>query len=494
MIAYLDDIVSNAAKRYPHNIAIIEAGRRTKSVTYKELERRVIALSGYLVRKGLRKGERVGILSKNSITSAALYFAVSRAGGIIIPLNHALDPSGIIERANHCAISALYAGKEFKKQAKEIADNVKSVRFVVKNIGYPAALKKARETSTGSPVSIIYTSGTTGEPLGVTLSHKNLISNSLSIVKYLNLTSRDSVCCVLPFYYIYGLSLLFSYFLAGGTIVINNRFMYPNLVLDSIDKYKATAFAGVSSHYAIMLYMSTLKKRRLRGLKYFMQAGDKMPPHITMELTEALPDKKLYIMYGQTEASPRLTYLNPDLVKRKPDSIGRAIPGVEIKVVNKQGAECRAGQEGEIVASGDNIMLGYWNNDSETAKVIKKRRLYTGDIAFKDSDGDLFIVGRKKDFIKVGANRINPLKIEQLMTEDSRIMEAAAIGVPDRVLGTRIKIFVTLVPGGKAGHKDIIRFCSGRLPSYVRPCDITILKAMPKNSYGKIDRKKLEAM
>ena len=488
---YLHDLVTKAAEKWPENIAIVEAGESASSITYKQLEEKVRNLSGQLLQKGLEKDQRIGILSENSIEFAGLYFAISRAGGVVVPLNHALALPDIIRLANDCGLSALYASKELKKKFKGITDKINSLKFIIEDIPCAGEEKKTPLISEKGPVSIIYTSGTTGKPLGVTLSHRNILSNSKAIAEYTGITSSDKICCVLPFYYIYGLSLLFSHFLAGGTVIIDNRFMYPNTILETIDKYKATGFAGVPSHYAIMLYISDIKGRKFPSLKYFMQAGDKMPEHITAELLNIFPKKKLYIMYGQTEASPRLTYLSPDSAKKKPNSIGKAIPGVKIKVVNDSGTECEQGKEGEIVARGDNIMLGYWNNDKETAKIIKDGWLHTGDIAFKDKEGDLFITGRKKDFIKIGGNRVNPCEIERLVLENERIAEAAALGIPDSILGEKIKLFVALIPGKKLDKKEIMARCKEQLPSYSIPSDIAVLKSIPKNSYGKIDKKTL---
>jgi len=490
MIFFLDELVSEGAAGWPDNIAVIEA-ETGNSITYKELAKSVEALSAQILRKGLKKGQRVGILSPNSILFICVYFAISRAGGIAVPFNHTLDSLDIAREAKDCGLSAIYAGKPLKEKAEAIREEVRSIRFIIEDEKKALQTERRVRPKGTDPVSIIYTSGTTRRPLGVMLSHRNLISNNTSIVKYLSLTADDKILSVLPFYYIYGLSLLFSHFLAGGTVIIDNRFMYPSVVLDTINKYRATGFAGVSSHYAILLYKTDFSKRKFPTLRYLMQAGDRMPSHLTKKLTETFSDKKLYIAYGQTEASPRMTYLNPDLVKVKPNSIGRAIPDVKIKVVNIDGKECNVGRKGEIIARGENVMLGYWNNKKETSKTIKKGWLYTGDMAYRDRDGDLFIVGRRKNFIKTGAHRVNPLEIEDVVIENNNIMEAAVVGAGDDILGKRLKLFVLLVPGKKISPNEIIKFCKNRLPPYKVPSEVVILQSMPKNSFGKIDKKEL---
>lgn len=491
MTSRIDELVSNSAGKYPDNAAIIDDG---KSVTYKELDRRVSILSSCLIEKGLKKGDRVGMLSRNSASFAVVYFAVSRAGGASVLLNHLLDPSDIIKNALNCGISAIYIGKGLEERGLAIRDNLKTLRFIVED---GASVRKERPAATVSPNDlslIIYTAGTTAAPAGVMLSHKNLISNNASIVSYTGISEKDSIVCVLPFYYIFGLSVLLSHIMAGAKVIIENRFLYPNNVLDTIDKHQASGFAGVSSHYTILLYLSDLKTRKLPSLKYFMQAGDAMSPKETLELVRIFPDKRLFIMYGQTEASPRLSYLDPALVTRKPASVGRAMPGVELKVVNDSGRECAAAEPGEIIARGDNVMMGYLNDKKATAETIKNSWLYTGDIAYKDKDGDLFIVGRKKGFIKIGANRVNPAEIESVVLEDGRIMEAAAIDAEDPILGRRIRLFVTLVPGTKMTQAEITDICKRRLPSYKIPSKITILETMPKNGFGKVDEKKLRGL
>ena len=223
-----------------------------------------------------------------------------------------------------------------------------------------------------------------------------------------------------------------------------------------------------------------------------MQAGDSMSPNLTKEIVNTFPKKMFYLMYGQTEASPRLTYLNPRLVKEKPASVGKAISGLHIKVIDNKNKECGVGEKGEIIAHGSNIMLGYWKNKNETKKTIKRGWLYTGDIGFKDKGRDLYIIGRKKDFIKTGANKIDPAEIEQLAMKNAKVMQAAAIGIPDVILGESIRLYITALPDERVTEKEIIQMFKKTKPSYKIPKKVIILKSIVKNSYGKIDKKRLK--
>lgn len=402
---FLHDLVFSHARARPSAVAIIEADRDGNHVTYAELADRIKDIARELSSMRFGKGDRLGMLSKNSIGFVEAFFAASYAGGIAVPLNYTLPAPEIARIMRHAGISILYTEKGFEE-------------------------KKASGVVKAGIAAIIYTSGSTGEPLGVMLSHQNLISNAGSIAAYARLRADDSVLCVLPFYYIYGLSLLLSHLFAGGTIVLDNRFMYPTAALDSVERFKTTGFAGVSSHYSILLDRTDFKKRRLPSLRYFMQAGDRMPAGRVEELVSAFPKKQMFLMYGQTEASPRLSYLDPRKVKTKPGSVGKAIPGVRIKIVDGKGTECRANEKGEVIAKGPNVMMGYWKNGKETKKALKNGWLYTGDTGYKDGEGDLFLTGRKKSFIKVGGIKADMNKAAHTIMRHPDVFEASIGDMP----------------------------------------------------------------
>jgi acyl-CoA synthetase (AMP-forming)/AMP-acid ligase II len=263
--------------------------------------------------------------------------------------------------------------------------------------------------------------------------------------------------------------------------------MFPESVLDDIEKYKCTGFAGVPSNYQILLRKSSIKERNLPSLRYVAQAGGRLPDSFIKELKQALTKVEIFIMYGQTEATARLSYLPPIMLGEKLGSIGKGIPGTELKVIDKEGDEIKAGDIGEVVASGGNIMKGYFNDKEETDKVVRKGYLYTGDLATIDDDGYIYIVAREKEIIKSGGNRISPKEIENTIIQIPSVIEVAVIGTPDDILGEAIKAFIVLNNEAlKIDEKYIIEYCKDRLPSYKVPKYVVLLDGLPKNSSGKV--------
>lgn len=339
--------------------------------------------------------------------------------------------------------------------------------------------------------SIVYTSGSTGGPKGVMLTHRNIVDNVFSICQYLHLTKNDVQMVVLPFFYVMGKSLLNTHFAVGGTVVINNQFAFPAAVIKEMITEKVTGFSGVPSTFAYLVHRSPLAANRdkLTSLRYVSQAGGHMSKAIKEKLRQALPPHTdIVIMYGATEAAARLAYLEPSYFAEKMDSIGKAIPGVTLKVINETGRETSDNEVGELVASGSNIMRGYWRNPEATAKVLNDGWYHTGDQAYKDKEGFFFIVGRKDDLLKVGGHRLNPQEIEDILMESDLFVEAAVLGVPDELLGN--KLVILAVPTKEScAESEVFAYCSSRLPKFKIPSEVRFTRSLPKKSSGKIDRK-----
>jgi len=319
---------------------------------------------------------------------------------------------------------------------------------------------------------IIFTSGSTGKPKGVMISHKNLIANTSSIVEYLQLTPDDRMLVVLPFYYCYGLSLLHTHLRVGGSIVFNNSFIFLGGVLKSLIDYKCTGFAGVPSHFQILLRKSdSFKQTKFPDLKYVTQAGGKLAPIFIDEFREAHPEVRFIVMYGQTEATARLSWLPPEIYERRKGSMGRGIPGVELKVVNEKGELIKPGDTGEVIARGDNIMMGYFADEEGTKNAIRNGWLYTGDLGTVDEDGYIYLTARSKEIIKVRGKRISPKEIEAVILALPEVIDCTIEGVEDEIEGEMLKATVTVRKENisSINRESLIEHCSRHLSLYKVP-------------------------
>ena len=344
--------------------------------------------------------------------------------------------------------------------------------------------------------AVMLTSGSTGESKGVMVTHRNIEANSRDIITYLGLGPGDRTMTVLPFYYCYGTSLLHTHLMAGGSLVLNNRFMFPEKVLDEMAERRCSGFAGVPSTYQILLRRTHFAERRFPDLRWLQQAGGKLPNPFIQEIRRAFPKVRLFVMYGQTEATARLSYLPPELLDEKLGSIGKGLPGSRLEVLKADGAPVRPGTDevGEIAAAGDNITLGYLNDGDETARYFRNGRLFTGDMARVDHDGYIFIVERARDFIKAMGNRVSPKEIEEVLSQMPEVVEAAVIGVPDEIWGEAIKAYVSTNKPGQLTVEDVRNHCLGRLPNYKVPEYVEFLPQLPKTANGKVAKEVLRKM
>ena len=500
----LHQYVEQNAERFPYKEAAIHLGGR---INYFELEAAINRLANKLLDFKIRPNDRIGILLESSINYIIAYFAILKAGGIVVGLNSQGTARDFRNILGDCEVTALIIHKNVGHIIKEVYKDLPSLKFIVSDGNYehyPKDIDKIfwldiqLKGDPGRPIvprrdedlaQIIYTSGTTGKPKGVTLSHKNLHANTTSIVKYLELVPDDRVMAILPFYYSYGNSLLLTHMYCGGSLAIDNRFAYPNVILELMSQERVTGFSGVPSTFAILMHKSNIRNYRFEHLRYITQAGGPMTPALTQKIMEALPHLKIYVMYGQTEASARLSYLEPERLLEKIGSIGKAIPGVELTVTNESGAACKRGNVGEIVARGDNIMVGYWNNPEATANVLKENGLHTGDLATVDDDGYIFIVSRSSDMIKSGAHRISPKEIEEVIAEFAGIIESAVIGVPDEILGEALVAYI--VAKDKIDHREFKKHLRLNLAPFKIPGELIEVDSLPKTQSGKIKKYEL---
>jgi len=347
--------------------------------------------------------------------------------------------------------------------------------------------------SPDQPALILYTSGSTGRPRGVVQTFRNVNANSRSIVEYLGLTERDRALLILPLYYCYGRSVLQTHLLAGASLFLDGRFAFPRVVLETMGAEGCTGFAGVPLTFEIIRRQVDVSTIALPSLRYLTQAGGAMAPETIDWVRAAFDPARLFVMYGQTEATARLSYLPPQRAQDKRGSIGVAIPGVELRVVGDAAQELAPGEVGHLVARGENVTQGYLDEPEETAAILHDGWLWTGDLAERDQDGFFFHRGRSKEILKIGGHRVSPIEIEHVVAEHPDVAEAAVVGAPDALMGEVPVAFVVARPGCQPDAEALRAFCRARMPAYRVPVRFTLVSALPRNEAGKLLRAQLAA-
>ncbi len=498
------EFLEASATAHPDKTALIHEETRT---TYARLNTMANELASWLLNQGVSVGDRILILFRNSLEYVVSYYGALKVGAAAVPLNCDTGTDSLDALLREIRPRAILASGKLERTLRETA----AAEGVSQLLSRPEPGRKAstdhvhawqdviRGRATDNPglsladsslASIVYTSGSTGKPKGVMLSHRNISSNTSAIIQYLHLSDDDIQMVVLPFFYVMGASLLNTHVAVAGTVVVNNRFAFPACVIEQMAKERVTGFSGVPSTYAYLLHRSPLAlfQDKLPALRYCSQAGGHMSRQLKERLLQVLPSHtKLYIMYGATEAAARLTYVEPERLRNKIESIGKPIQGVCIRILDEQGNEVPCGTTGELVAQGPNIMLGYWMDDTGSSHVLDINGYHTGDMGFMDEEGYLYVTGRRNDLLKVGGHRISIQEIEDALMATELVMETAVIGVEDFLLGTRLVALVAPIDGS-TDPKSVLARCMRALPRHKLPTDIRFVTALPKNANGKINR------
>ena len=463
--------------------------------TYADLRQ----VSGRLVAEMLAHGvgptDRVGILGNNSLFWVTAYLATLKLGAVAVPFATTLTTESVNAMQAFVNCRIMLAEKRIQRRfAAAFPAELPIVFDDVLQENGAAVWPATADMDVQQDAALMFTSGTTAKPRAVRITHRNIQANTASIIEYLDLSQTDRMMAVLQFYYCFGTSLLHTHLRAGGSLVLSNNFVYPETVLDLMEATECTGFAGVPSTYQTLLRNSTFPKRQIKSLRKVQQAGGKLQPVLIQELIAAVPYGEVYVMYGQTEATARLSYLPPAMLGTKLASIGRGIPGVTLRVIGENGGVVQPGEVGEIFAWGDNISPGYLDEPEASAQKFVDGVLHTGDLATVDQDGYIFVVDRKADFIKTYGYRVSSQQIENCIVELPKVVTAAVIGEPDLVRGEAIKAFVVLRAGEQLTANDILAHCASRLESYMVPKEVVFIDQLPINAHGKIMKTELRKL
>ena len=478
----LADLVRSAAAATPDKPALVGADR---SVTWAELDREVGALAGALRARGLGAGDRVGILLPNSIAFATTYFAVLRAGLVALPLNTAYTEPELQHQLADSSASLVVTDDGHR----ELLDGT---TLVVGSDGWRESLahEPFADSSTGSEdlAVLLYTSGTTGRPKGAMLSHRALLANleQLSRIEPRVVAPDDVVLLVLPLFHVYGLNAgLGMTARAGATGVVAERFD-PVETLDLVRRHNVTNIIGAPPMYVAWSLLPDLGDA-MSSLRLAVSGAAPLPPELLAAFRETT-GHTIYEGYGLTETAPVLTTtLCSDAAK--PGSIGRAVPGVQIRLVDDAGDEAEPDDPGEITVRGANVFSGYWPDGAGGADADGWFR--TGDIAYADPDGDLFLVDRLRELILVSGFNVYPREVEDALLTNPDIAEVAVIGVPHPYTGETVKALVVVREGTSLTARDVIDHAAARLARFKCPTSVEFVDELPHAVTGKVAKGKL---
>jgi len=444
-------------------------------------------LAAYL-QKNIGQEKSIVLISQNSLFYIIAYLGILKSGNICIPLNPAIEQKNydFIFKKTKCSLG--FISKKITRKLKTHINILSEENLeLIINIEKREHFEIGKDFDKNRVAEIIFTSGSTATPKGVMLTHKNIIANTNSIIQYLRLKENDIMLVVLPFYYCYGLSLLHTHIRTGGQLVLNNDFIFLTSTIQNINKYNCTGFAGVPSHFQILLRKNNLfKNTEFPSLRYVTQAGGKLYNTFIEEFINSFPDIQFFTMYGQTEATARLSYLPPEKLKEKMGSIGKGIPGVELKVINPKGDLVSKGEMGEIIAKGDNIMSGYFEDSTETNTVLQNEWLFTGDLAKIDDEGYIYLISRKKEILKIAGKRLSPKETEEIISMIPGVIDCTVEAVEDDTFTHALKATIVISDEEEGINEESVKqFCGRKLSSYKIPSIIHFEKKMRINATGK---------
>jgi len=511
----IQHLLDESGEKYPDKICLEES---KFSITYQETIQRSRKIAGMLQSLEVNSGEHVGVFMDRSVDQVISLLGVFYAGAVLIIINPILKERQISHIIQDAGISTIITSDDKINKNFSVLDKAgvkKAIVFHGKNeYGFEDEILfndnydsfpefDGKCSCIGHDTShIIYTSGSTGQPKGIVISHRNTIDGGKIVSQYTGLNLDDRIIGALPFNFDYGFNQLINTLYMGATIYLH-RFFMPNDLLRILEEKQITVFAGMTPIWSKIFnpkLTDLSKDYDFSMVRMVTNTGGKVPVSIVKQLRKLFSKSKIYLMYGLTEAF-RSTYLDPSQIDKYPDSIGKAVPNVEIMVLNKEGKECAPNEEGELVHRGALISKGYWNNPEKTKQVFRPNPLlseknahletvvFSGDIVKRDEQGFLYFIGRRDNMIKTKGYRVSPTEVEELIYNFEGVAECIVTGYEENDT-IKLRAIVQLKDSTWSSQK-ILRQCKQDFPFYLVPDDIVVRKNFPLTSNGKIDRKRV---
>ncbi len=488
-----DRVLAATARRLPDAAALVF---KDEALTFGALDRQVSALAANLRKEGVAPGGRVGVLLPNSIAFALAYYGTQRAGAVTVVLDARLKGKELAGVLRDADLQLLVTHQKLAADAREAMGEAKNIPLWIAEGDGAERFERRLEgggdftpapRAPGDDALILYTSGTTGEPKGVVLTAVNL-AQFPRVMAAMHQTSAETIWgCILPMSHISGPIYLNEIVDKGSRMVIFDQFN-PVTLLEGIQKHRVTVFHGVPIIFQLLLNLPNLKSYDTSTVELAGMMGTTVPLALMRGFKSAQPHVKVIQGYGLTETSPLITLTEPHAADEKMASIGRAVPGIEVKIVGDDGREAPEGEAGEIVTRGPHVMKGYFRRVQATAERIRGGWFHTGDIGRKDADGYYYHLGRKDDMIITGGLNVYPAEVENMLAEHPAVAEAIVFPIADPKRGHVIGAAVIPRPGQKPAEKELLAFLRSNLASFKVPQKIAIRQALPRNATGKVIR------
>jgi long-chain acyl-CoA synthetase len=481
----MERMLQESAERYPENTAVIYEGKR---ISYKNLNQFVDALAHHLKELGIQKGDKVAIMLSNCPEFIISYFAALRLGAIAVSLNVMSTSYELQHLIEDSDAKVFITAENIAKRFQDIKETLPLCQHLITtsglNPGSPfdeiirseSVAVDFPELEGDDPAVMIYTAGLTGKPLGAVLTYNNLATQAVLLRTIVNGTQDDRCLAVIPLFHSFGAAVnMLAPLCLGAGVVLMERFTMDS-IFATIQNEQVTYIAAVPRLFMGMVFHDKRAEYDLRSLRFGITGGSAMPPELFAEFEKLLGIKVLE-GYGLTETSPCCIFTMPNLVQ-KPGSIGTVLPGVEAKVFDDACCEVAAGVVGELVVRGDVVMQGYYKDAAATAEVIRNGWLHTGDLAYMDADGYVFLVGLKKRMIITSGFNVYPKEVEIILDMHPAVVASKIVGQKDLMRGEIVKALIVKKPGNETDEKEIMQHCRTYLSAYKVPREVAFVATL----------------
>jgi long-chain acyl-CoA synthetase len=488
------EVLEKTARRHSQKSAIIT---KDEALTFAELNQRVHRLAANLQQAGIQQGDRVGILLPNCAAIPLSYFATQKIGSVTVILDARLKGKELQGVLKDAAVKLLIVHQQLRAEAEEALKELGRIPIWVvsgegdesfeKRLSLPLATVSLPRLRADDDALILYTSGTTGEPKGVVLSYCNLAQYP-RVMREMGITDASTIRgCILPMSHIVGPVVCNEVADKGFTLVIFDQ-INPVTLLEGIQKHRVTVFESVPIVFQLLLGVRDLASYDTSSVKIAAMMGTSIPLPLLRGFHLAQPHIKVIQGYGLTETSPMITLVEPEKAETKMGSIGRAVPGVEVKIVGESGAELPIGEPGEIITRGAHVMKGYFRKPAATAARVRDGWFYTGDVGKVEQDGYYYHLGRRDDMIITGGLNVYPAEVENLIHTYPGVQETIVFAIPDPKRGHVIGAALVPRPGENIVEKELLTFLRGNLANFKVPQKIVVRESLPRTSSGKLIR------